>query len=391
MGISEDGILREVRVQDPGGQDPQILDSVFLGRVTRVAPSLQAAFVRILPGVTGFLAARDARRRAGDSDERSGPIESLCHEGETLMVQVTADGHGDKGPRISTDITFAFEHLVVSPTRRGAVVSSRIHDKAERARLQALGDDLLQEQAGTDEPAFGLILRTQAADATRKVLETDFKEAVDRWSSVHRFAQSAQPETQLAPAPDAVDRLLKTFAASTGAFVTDDRALFQRLQSYFEPRGRRPILRLDAGRNLFEDEGLDDEIDAALVDRVALPGGGWISIGQTEALTAIDVNSGSGRAGSAQTQALRTNQEAAIAAAHQIRLRGLSGLFVIDLIEMKRDVDRESVRQTLIQELGTDPSPCRVGRFSDFGLLEFTRQRSGRPLRQSLTSLGGKN
>ena len=381
IGIWEDGGLREVRYEDPE-DEPQLLGGVFLGRVTRVVPSLQAAFVDILPGITGFLAVRDARRRIGTADAHQGPIETLCHEGEALIVQVIADADGDKGPRVSTDITFASEHLVFSPTRQGVLLSSRIHDKSSRARLKALGEDLLSSRMQDSAFGYGVILRTTAATARREFMALELDDAEAHWSAISDASASAQPRTRLDRPVDAVETCLRHFAASADAFITDGPALARRLENYLSARRlSKATVQLSASKALFEDQGLQDEIDTAMSSRVALPGGGWISIGQTEALTAIDVNTGTGRSSaSPATLALRTNEEAAVAVARQVRLRGLAGLFVIDFIEMKADSHRETVRNRLIEALGLDPSPCRVGSFSEFGLLEFTRHRSGPPL-----------
>lgn len=388
LAVWEDGALREVRVQN-SQDDPSLWSGVFLGRVVRVVPSLQAAFVDILPGVTGFLAARDARRRVGVPDERSGRIESLCHEGEKIPVQVTAEPHGDKGPRLSTDITFAFEHLVVSPTRQGVLISSRIHDEAERQRMLTLGRELL----AADQSGCGMVMRTHAGGASKELLAWELAAGAARWTAIADQLTSANVKTQLYSPGDLVDSYLQSIGASTDLFVTDDRALLRRLEDHFQDRPLpHPDLRLANAEDLFEEEGLVDQIDAAMAPRVALPGGGWISIGETEALTAIDVNTGTDdRSGSAATVALRTNEEAAIAAARQVRLRNLSGLFVIDFVEMKQQAHRSAVRQKLVDELGLDPAPCRVGGFSDFGLLEFTRQRSGLPLSHSLSAAVPKN
>jgi len=382
IGVFEDGALREVRFES-AEEDPNLLGGIFLGRVVRVVPSLQAAFVDILPGVTGFLPARDARRQIGSADERVGGIETLCHEGEKIVVQVTAEPHSDKGPRLSSNIALAFEHLVFSPARRGVLISSRIHNKAERARLSALGEDLLAARSVT----HGIVLRTQASQASQEVLNWELVAAATAWSGVENAMTSADVKTQLYTADDAIDACLKAFGGSTDLCITDDRHLLRRLEDHFKDRpGPHPDLRLAPSQNLFEDEGLDDAIDAALAPRVALPGGGWISFGETEALTAIDVNTGTDdRSGSAATLALRTNEEAAVAVARQVRLRNLSGLFVIDFVEMKKDAHQTKVRQMLADELGLDPSPCRVGHFSAFGLLDFTRQRPGKPLSYSLS------
>jgi len=388
VGIWEDGALRELRIENAEAT-PNLLGGIFLGRVVRVVPSLQAAFVEILPGVTGFLAARDARRRIGAAEERDGGIETLCHEGEKLVVQVTAEPQGEKGPRLTTNVTLAFEHLVLSPARRGVLISSRIHDKAERARLSSLGQELL----AAHNLECGLVLRTQAREASQELLDWELTKAASAWSGVSDATKTSEVRARLYSRGDAIADCLMSFGSATDLFITDDRHLLRRLEDHFKDRpGHDPDLRLAQAQNLFEDEGLEDEMDAALAPRVALPGGGWISFGQTEALTAIDVNTGSDeRSGSAATLALRTNEEAALAVARQVRLRNLSGLFVIDFVEMKKEAHQTAVRQMLVDELGLDPSPCRVGHFSAFGVLDFTRQRSGKPLSHSVSGAPPKN
>lgn len=366
--LREAGRLVELIIERAGHES--IVGNVYLGRIERVLPGLDAAFVDIGLERSGFLA-----RIEGLDGAR-------LAEGARVLVQATKDGAGDKGPALTMRIALAGRHLVYAPLEHGITLSRRIVDADERKRVGAL-------VAAVAAPEGAYVVRTGAAVAGEADLRAEVERLSVLWESIESGRDQSTPPACLHREPGAVMRLLRDWAAAGLVRVSiDGREAHTSALVYARahlPEIVSAIRFHGEAEPLFELEGVEEEIEAALHPRVRLPSGGEIVIERTEALTVVDVNSGTHTArGRAEDTIRDTNLEAAAEIARQIRLRGLAGRIVVDFIAMERSDDRRRVQQALERALGGDRSPVRVGGFSSLGLMEITRRRSRESLAEIL-------
>jgi ribonuclease G len=367
-----------------------LVGNVYLGRVTRVLPGMQSAFVDIGLARSGFLHVADLASVATQpsrSDGAPAPIEHQLHEGQTLMVQVLKDPMGSKGARLSTHISLPGRLLVLLPREPHIGVSQKIpapQREALRLRLEALA------RADESAQAVGLILRTNAELATDDELLTDMAYLRATWRDVqHAAKQHAAPCLLLADLT-LPQRVLRDWAdGQTRAIWIDSHeqlALLQRFAQTYTPHLLDKLALHTGERGLFELYHAEQEIRRALQRRVDLKSGGYLVIDATEALTAIDVNTGGyvGERNFADT-IFKTNLEAAHMIARQLRLRNLGGIVVVDFIDMAQDAHRDAVLEVLQQQLTRDRVRTAIGGFSPLGLLELTRKRTRESLAQVLT------
>lgn len=352
--------------------------SVHLGRITRIVPAMNAAFVELGLERAGFLplpAPMDG--------------ESPLHAGAAVIVQVAKDAQGGKGAALAYNIAMPGRYLVYAPRQPGISVSRRIAGDAERARLEAA-------MAAIAKPGEGYILRTAAEGASEAALAGDAEELRAAWAEIKRGAARATPPARLWGELDPLARVIRDRGhPGIARIVADNDAA---LDGARREIGRSlPALAgaLDAYRDpipLLDRFGIMPDIDAALTARVGLPSGGFLYIEPTQALVAVDVNSGRHNADSSsgpnrQPQTiLAVNLEAAREIAQQIRLRNLSGLIVIDFVHMTLQDDRNRVIDALRAALAEDPTYARIGGFSPLGLVEIARKRGRPPLHELLTA-----
>ena len=352
--------------------------SVHLGRITRIVPAMNAAFVELGLERAGFLplpAPMDG--------------ESPLHAGAAVIVQVAKDAQGGKGAALAYNIAMPGRYLVYAPRQPGISVSRRIAGDAERARLEAA-------MAAIAKPGEGYILRTAAEGASEAALAGDAEELRAAWAEIKRGAARATPPARLWGELDPLARVIRDRGhPGIARIVADNDAA---LDGARREIGRSlPALAgaLDAYRDpipLLDRFGIMPDIDAALTARVGLPSGGFLYIEPTQALVAIDVNSGRHNADSSSgpnrqpETILAVNLEAAREIAHQIRLRNLSGLIVIDFVHMTLQDDRNRVIDALRAALADDPTYARIGGFSPLGLVEIARKRGRPPLHELLTA-----
>ena len=379
--------------------------NVYKGRVTNVLPGMQAAFVDIGTGRDAFLYVEDAGRgvdaerfeetEATDEDPTEpsvdlppappARIEHLLQESQEVVVQVSKDAVGQKGPRLTTHISLPGRFLVYLPAIPHIGVSRRIDDPAERDRLKGLVRDLARELPLSG----GFIVRTVGEGASSGALTADARYLAGVWDDIRDRAATLPAPALLHQEVGAVAKVLRDVlgddvrqvlvegeATYREAVEFVDRmqpALLPKIQRY---RGRGPI---------FEELGVQPELDRALRPRVWLKSGGSIVINQTEALVAIDVNTGKyvGKRRLEET-ILRTNLEAAAEIVRQIRLRDLGGIIVIDFIDMEEQASKDEVLRLLQTEMRRDRSRSRMLQISEFGLVEITRQRTKRSLERVL-------
>ena len=355
-----------------------VVGNIYLGRVERVMKGMEAAFVDIGLGKSGFLGLDDNRRGNG---ETSAPV----HEGEAILVQVTKDAIGTKGVQLSRRLTLPGRSLVYAPGQDRVMISRQIEDEAERERLTAL-------MAGIAMPGEGFILRTASVGATAEELAADREELMDTWQSIEDARTTIRAPSCVHADIDPVLRVLRDHAldgidrihVDDGTAAASARRFCERVMP-----GMTERVTLHTGpQQMFEQYGIEEEIERACRRRIDLPSGGGLVIETTEALTSIDVNSGRFDAASDLEQmALRTNSEAAREAARQIRLRNLSGLIVIDLIHMESDDHWNTVIDILDDVTGRDRNPTRVLGVTEAGLVEITRRRRREPLLHTMTEI----
>ncbi len=351
---------------------PRLVGNVYLGRVTRVVPSLDAAFV-------DYGLARDGFLGVGDAPGRAGRIESRCHEGQALPVQVVSDPLPGKGARVSAHLRLAGRFMVYRPDAEGVAVSRRVTHTGTRTRLRETAARLVGPRPG------GIVVRTAAAAATLAGLVVDLDMLTEIADSVARAGAVSMPPKLVYPEPGPVARLLRDFAApGTAAVVIDDGETFREAVSYVERYASDLVGRLERYTGavpLFEAEGVAEDIDGLLERRVSLPGGGVLTIERTEGMWAIDVDTerATGRA------ALQLNLAAAQEAARQLRLRDITGLVVIDFAGMAGKEEARAVGRALRHAVAQDDAPVRVAPISPFGTIELTRRRTGASLAETLT------
>ncbi len=342
-------------------------ERIILGRVTSVQGDLDAAFIDIGEAREALLHARDTAAKRGT------PVAQAVQEGQSVLVQVKREAEHDKGARVSARPALAGAALVFLPLGANIELSSHIKDPARRRQLGALGQALRDRHGG------GLVMRSGAAAADDDDLEREAAGLWQRWRAVEDGTKAARPPQLLDPGDDPLALILREHSGlGLGRIRVDDGALAVELQSALDDG--RPTVEMYAGQQpLFAEFDLEAQIEAALASHVALPSGGRIIIEHTQALTAVDVDSG--QSGPAASQgdparlARQTNQQAAREIAAQLRLREIGGRVVIDFIPMRGKGEVAALLQELQSCLDDDPARPRLGRMSELGLVELTRRR----------------
>ncbi len=373
VAVTEQGTVQELHVER--GSSRGIVGNIYLGRVCRVLPGMQSAFVEIGLARAAFLHVADIRMdRANGGADR--PIERILSEGQTLLVQVVKDPIGSKGARLSTQVSIAGRLLVYLPQDPHIGISQRIEDEAERESLREKLHALIPEgESG------GFIVRTVAEAAGESELRADIDYLVTLWKQIQHSATTAPPQALLYQDLSLATRVLRDLVSdSTERIIVDSRETFLRMQEFASRyiRPAVPILEHYGGeRPLFDLFAVEDEIERALARRVDLKSGGYVIIDQTEALTTVDVNTGgfvSGR--SFDDTIFKTNLEAAQAIARQLRLRNLGGIIIVDFIDMDSEEHRDAVLAELRKALAKDRTRITVNGFTQLGLVEMTRKRT---------------
>ena len=376
--VVDDGVLRDILIERASRRG--LVGNIFKGHVSRVLPGMQAAFVDIGLERTAYLHASDiARPQNLDTDMQDQPqanVRELVSEGSEILVQILKEPIGDKGARLTTFMSIPSRYLVLMPRRTALGVSTRIEDAAERARLKEVMESLLP--ADSDH---GYIIRTAADGAEPDALKAD-KLFVDHlWEVINREAAESpcgRVVHEDLPLPVRVIRDLVN--RDIDRVLVDSEEWLQKLKDFAETftPDLLPVLELYTGRRpLLDLYGIEDEIERALCRKVELKSGGYLVIDQTEAMTTVDVNTGGyvGR-GNLEETLFRTNLEAAVAIARQLRLRNLGGMVIIDFIDMEAEAHREQVLSALEAALASDHAKTQIAQVSPLGLVEMTRKRT---------------
>lgn len=375
--LLENGVLQEVHIERAARRG--VISNIYKGRVTRVLPGMQAAFVEIGLPRTAFLHVSDiVRRNNGEpatAEERS--IRDVVREGEELLVQVVKDPLGNKGARLTTFITLPSRHLVLLPTSDTVGISARIEDEAERVRLRAIIEQLLAEQ----DIGCGVIVRTVAEGASEKALRADLKFLAKLWEVIQLRCSKAGVKTLVHEDLSLPLRVLRDFVTSdVRNILVDSEEDFSAMREFattFLPE-LAPMLELYRRRRpIFDLHSIEDEIKRSLDRSIPLKSGGYLIFDQTEAMTTVDVNTG-GYVGhrNLEETIYRTNLEAAVTIARQLRLRNLGGIIIIDFIDMDVPEHRDGVLQVLQQALQKDHARHQITPVSPLGLVEMTRKRT---------------
>ena len=380
--ILDNGVLQEVLVERVSHTG--LLGNIYQGRVVRVLPGIQAAFVDIGLERTAFLHASDIDGATqGNQADEATDIRKLLREGDECLVQIIKEPLGTKGARLSTFITIPSRYLVMLPNQPGVGISARLEDEPERARLKALAEELLGEQA------HGCIVRTAAEGCSAEALQLDMQFGQKLWARVAQSAASQSGVQKLHSDMPMAVRVIRDLAHQQIERVRVDsqecldgilnfvREFMPELQAHIELyEGKRPI---------FDVYAVDEEIKLALGAKVELKSGGYLIIEQTEAMTTIDVNTGAyvGRSNQAET-IFRTNLEASAALARQLRLRNLGGIIIIDFIDMQTETHQQQVLEALAAALASDRARNQISHVSPLGLVEMTRKRTRESLEHIL-------
>lgn len=383
VALLDNGVLQEVYLER--FQNKGIVGNIYRGKVVRVMPGMQAAFVDIGLDKAAFLHASDVAANNTvsilnhEADKREEfPIGSLLKEGDPLIVQVIKDPLGTKGARLTMHLSVSSRFLVYMPHTRHIGISQRIEREEERERLRQLVIDCMREEKLNDD--CGFIIRTVADGASREDIMKDVKFLTRLWNSLSGRMQSVSAIGVIHEDLPLYLRTMRDLVKPTIERVRiESEQEYQRLLRFSDDYDSRPnfIEYYNSERPIFDLYGIDDEIEKALGTQVQLKSGGYIIIEQTEAMTTIDVNTGAflGNRNLEET-IYKTNMEAATTIARQLRLRNLGGIIIIDFIDMKDAEHRRQVLRTLEKTLEKDRAKTKVLGVSELGLVEMTRKRT---------------
>jgi len=382
--LLENGVLQEVHIERTARRG--LISNIYKGRVLRVLPGMQAAFIDIGLERTAFLHASDIARPDGTGETEELPnIRDLAREGDEIMVQVVKDPLGNKGARLTTFITLPSRHIVLLPRSRTVGISARIEDEGERERLRVLTEELLAER----KLDCGAIVRTVAEGAPRDAIESDLRYTLKLWDVVRTRCAESSVRTLVHEDLSLPLRVLRDMVTDDiESVLIDSEAEFEAMQEFAEtflPVIRPRIELYRRRRPIFDLHCIEDELHKSLERSIPLKSGGYLIFDQTEAMTTIDVNTG-GYVGhrNLEETIYRTNLEAAVAIARQLRLRNLGGIIIIDFIDMEEPDHRDNVLQVLEQSLVRDHARHQISGVSPLGLVEMTRKRTRESLQHVL-------
>lgn len=382
IAIVCDDVLEEIYIERASAST--VLGNIYKGVVTNIEPSIGAAFVDFGGDRNGFLHASDIlpmyrqnnpdvpmdRIRRGEKRN----IQEYVTKGQELLVQITKDGIGKKGPTLTTWLSIPGRYLVLMPSLTRSGVSKKLEDPTERARLKKILEEI-------DPPdGMGTIIRTAGYGRTQIEIEKDLQYLLKLWNTIIKRVRNERAPTLVYQDSDLVVRTIRdVFTPDVKEVVVDNEQVFKKardfLRAVMAEQEERVRLYAD-GRPLFHAMGLEDKIEKVFARKLTLKSGGSIVIDQTEALVAIDVNSGKNREeGELEDTAFRTNMEAVEEIARQLRLRDLGGVIINDFIDMQDESHKREVERSLRDRLKDHKERMKIARISPFGMVEMTRQR----------------
>ncbi len=374
VAVVHAGAVQELLVERAASRG--LVGNIYMGRVARVLPGMQSAFVEVGLERAAFLHVADIWEQRKPNGETAKPIEKILAEGQPVLVQVVKDPIGSKGARLSTQVSIAGRMLVYLPQDPHIGISQRIEDENGRQALR----DKLKALLPADEKG-GFIIRTLAEGADDAELRSDVGYLRLLWADIRERSLGAEPPKLLYQDLSLAQRVLRDMVTRDTAVVhVDSRENYQKLVAFAEtymPEVRARLEHYTGERPLFELYNVEPEIEKALSRRVDLKSGGTLFIDQTEAMTTIDVNTGGfvGQRNFDDT-VFKTNLEAAQAIARQLRLRNLGGIIIADFIDMELEEHRAAVLEELKKMLARDRTRMTVNGFTQLGLVEMTRKRT---------------
>lgn len=395
VALLKDGKLSELHYDN---SDEFAVGDVYLGRIKKVVPGLNAAFVDVGYEKDAFLHYHDlgpqikslnkftkrtltGKQRWSLSDfqyepeiDKNGSVKDVLKTGQSQVVQIAKEPISTKGPRITSELSLAGRYIVMVPFSDRVSVSSKLRDKAEKDRLQRLINSIRPK-------GFGIIVRTAAEDVSVAELDADLQELVGKWKQLHRTIQRAKPPTRVLSELNRVSALLRdVLNDSFQSIAVDDRELFQEIKSYMhtiEPEKEKIVKYYEGRLPIFDHFGVERQIKGSFGRSVNMGKGAYLIIEHTEAMHVIDVNSGN-RTNANENQeanALSVNMAAAEEIARQLRLRDMGGIIVVDFIDLHKSDNRKKLFEKLKEEMDTDRAKHKILPPSRFGLIEITRQR----------------
>jgi len=391
IALIENGTIAELYIER--SRVKGIVGNIYKGRVIRVLPGMQAAFVDIgmekaaflyvadvfeaIEDYETFMEGNDKKENGGEGEGQglapSHPIEELLQEGQEIMVQVSKEPIGTKGARITSHISLPGRHLVYMPTVDHVGVSRRIENEPERERLKEIVER-------TKPTSGGFIVRTVSEGKTEDDLQADMQYLTKLWEEIVKKNERGHAPSLIHSDLDVTQKVVRDILREdVDRIVVDSKPEYDRIVQFistFMPKIRYSIELYEDNEPIFDHFGLEVEISRALGRKVWLKSGGYIIIEQTEALTAVDVNTGRyvGKHNLEDT-ILKTNLEAVKEIAYQLRLRNIGGIIIIDFIDMEKEVNRDKVFTALEEAMKSDKSKTNILKMSELGLVEMTRKR----------------
>jgi ribonuclease G len=384
VALVENGALQEMFIER--SQRRGLVGNIYRGRVCRVLPGMQAAFVDIGLDRAAFLHASDVEPRDNSEDETAtgSDISQLLHEGQGISVQVIKDPMGTKGARLTTQVTIPSRYMVFVPYAKNVGISQKIEDEAERIRLRDIIGLFM-----TDQDEGGYIARTAAEGGSAEALRADMMFLRKLWQSISETESTTKPGDVIYEDLPLSVRVMRDMVDDQIERVRiDSRESYQRVEDFrarFMPDLKTQLEYYPGERPIFDIYAVEDEIQKALERKVQLKSGGYVIFDQTEAMTTADVNTG-GYVGhrNLEETIFKTNLEAAQAIARQLRLRNLGGIIILDFIDMSQEEHKRQVLRTLEKFLARDHARTHISEVSSLGLVEMTRKRTRESLEHIL-------
>ena len=374
VALLEDGVLVEHFVSQAGRQS--LMGTIYLGRVQNVLPSMEAAFVDIGRGRNAVLYAGEVNWDAAGLAGKARRIETALSPGTTVLVQVSKDPIGQKGARLTTQISLPGRFLVYVPGGGATGISRKLPDN-ERKRLKSILDRIVPEDAG-------VIIRTAAEGAPEDELIRDVERLQAQWLEISQAAEfKTNAPVQLSIEPDTLTKVVRDlFNSDISRLVIDGEVAYESISAYVgavAPELADRVERYDGPKDVFASYRIDEQITKALERKVNLPSGGSLVIDRTEAMTVVDVNTGkyTGSGGNLEETVTRNNLEAAEEIVRQLRLRDIGGIIVVDFIDMVLESNRDLVLRRLTESLGRDRTRHQVAEVTSLGLVQMTRKKMG--------------
>lgn len=373
IAVLEDGVLVEhyINQQSSGS----LIGNVYVGRVQNVLPGMEAAFVDIGKGRNAVLYAGEVNWDASGLDGQPKRIETALKTGDTVLVQVTKDPVGQKGARLTSQISMPGRFLVYVPNNPMTGISRKLPDR-ERSRLKSILKQVIPENGG-------VIVRTAAEGASEEELKSDVARLIAQWEDIEAKAKSATPPTMLYGEPDISIKVVRDiFNEDVKKLIVSGDDAWDTVENYVKyvaPDLADRLEKFVGNKDVFNEYRVDEQLAKALDRKVYLPSGGSLVIDRTEAMTVVDVNTGKfiGQGGNLEQTVTKNNLEAAEEIVRQLRLRDIGGIIVIDFIDMVLESNRDQVIRRLIECLGRDRTKHQVAEVTSLGLVQMTRKRIG--------------